>query len=56
MESLLYGDIFEFSGKEYIFLAKTSEIIYAAEILNQENSKRLNGLLNHVIAKMVMKN
>lgn len=51
MKSLLYGDIFEFCQKEYIFLAKTSEIIYAAEILNQENSKRLNGFLNHVIAK-----
>lgn len=51
MESLVYGDVFEFSQKEYIFLAKSPEIIYAAEILNQENSGRLNSLLQRRIAQ-----
>ncbi len=51
MQSLVYGDIFEFSQKEYIFLAKTSEIIYAAQILNKENSVRLDSLLQRRITQ-----
>lgn len=38
MESLVFGDVFKLREKEYIFLTKTEEVLYAAEILNKEMS------------------
>ena len=42
MTSLLFGDIFRYNEKEYIFLAKTEEVLYAAQILNPEISGRID--------------
>lgn len=39
-----FGDIFRYNGKEYILLKFTENIIYAAKILNEEESKRLSSL------------
>lgn len=39
-----FGDVFTHREKEYIFLAKTEEIIYAAQILTIEESKNVNRL------------
>ncbi|HSX42322.1 MAG TPA: hypothetical protein VLE93_03145 [Candidatus Saccharimonadales bacterium] len=36
-----FGDVFKFNGKEYIFIAKIDDIIYAAEILDRENSQTI---------------
>lgn len=50
-EALTFGDIFEYSGKEYIFLAGTLEIVYVARILPIEDSKKLDNLCNSEIRK-----
>lgn len=39
--SYSFGDIFSFQGSEYIFLAKTSEQLYAAKILNKELTREI---------------
>ncbi len=44
MDSLTFGDIFRYNEKEYIFLAKTEERIYAALILTQLNTERVDKL------------
>ena len=36
-----FGDIFRHNEKEYVFLAQVDDIIYAAEILNTENTKKV---------------
>lgn len=36
-----FGDVFRHSEKEYVFLAQADEIIYAAEILNSEYTKKV---------------
>ena|SRR3990167_106700 len=41
MDNLTFGDVFRFKEKEYIFLASTQEIIYAAFILNSVQSKQV---------------
>jgi len=41
---LKFGDTFKYREKDYVYLAKTEEIIYVAEILNIENSKWLNSV------------
>lgn len=44
MISLLFGDVFRYNNKEYIFLAETEEIWYAAEVLNAKLTKQLDDL------------
>jgi hypothetical protein len=51
ISSLLFGDIFRYEQKEYIFLAKSERIIYAAEILNSEISEKINNLFQGRLAK-----
>jgi hypothetical protein len=51
MTSFAFGDLFEYNGKEYIFLAETEEILYAARILNPEQSKLLNNRYEVVVKK-----
>ncbi|HCB35263.1 MAG TPA: hypothetical protein DEP25_01325 [Candidatus Taylorbacteria bacterium] len=38
MTSFTFGDIFQYDDKEYIFLAETEDILYAARILNKEHT------------------
>lgn len=38
---MTFGDIFSFEGKEYVYLAKTADLLYAAEILPNDLSKQL---------------
>lgn len=40
--SLVFGDIFVYEGKEYIFLVSTSDQIYTAKVLDLELSKEIN--------------
>lgn len=44
MESLTFGDVFRYNEREYIFLAKTEERIYAAQILTPVDTKRVDKL------------
>lgn len=39
--ALAFGDVFRFQEREFVFLAQTLEIIYAAEILDQVKSRLL---------------
>lgn len=50
LTSLIFGDIFVHNQKEYIFLAKTDDIVYAAEILNHELTKKVEQLYNKKLA------
>lgn len=50
MISLLFGDVFRYNEKEYIFLARTQDITYAAEILNPQSSSRVDGLYQKKLA------
>ncbi len=38
MTSFAFGDIFQYGDKEYIFLAETEDVLYAARILNKEQT------------------
>jgi hypothetical protein len=53
--SIVFGDIFEHDGREYIYLAKTEEVIYAAQILPPEKSRKVDDLFRRRMAtgKMV---
>lgn len=39
--SIKFGDVFEYQDRLYIFLAKTAEVVYAAEILSIDNTSKL---------------
>ena len=41
MKSIAFGDLFNFQGNDYIFLAETEVNIYAARILNQTQTQIL---------------
>lgn len=47
---LKFGDTFKYREKDYVYLAKTEEITYAAEILNREFSRLLDNVHNKRIA------
>jgi len=47
---LKFGDTFKYREKDYVYLAKTEEITYAAEILNKEYSEWLNNVHKKKIA------
>ena len=38
MTSFAFGDIFRYGDKDYIFLAETEDVLYAARILNKEQT------------------
>ena len=42
--SIKFGDVFRYREKEYVFLVQTEEVIYAAKILDQENTERVQKL------------
>lgn len=48
--SVVFGDIFRYEGREYIFLVQTDSIIYAARILEVNESKIINGLYEKRVA------
>lgn len=41
MTSFTFGDVFRYGDKEYIFLAETEDVLYAARILNKEQTTML---------------
>lgn len=43
-ESIKFGDIFLHKEKEHVFLAKTVETVYAAQILDQEEAIKIQAL------------
>lgn len=47
---LKFGDTFKYREKDYVYLAKTEEITYAAEILNKEKSELLDKTCSKQIA------
>lgn len=40
-ESIKFGDIFLYKEREHVFLTKTAETVYAAQILDQEGAKKI---------------
>ncbi len=46
MDPLTFGDVFRYNEKEYIFLAKTEDRIYAAQILTPIDTEKVNKLFN----------
>jgi hypothetical protein len=40
-EIVTFGSVFLYSGKEYVYLDRSEDVVYAAEILNKEFSNRL---------------
>jgi len=51
MTSLIFGDLFEYNDKTYIFLAKTENIIYVAEVLGLRLSKKIDEECQRAIAR-----
>lgn len=43
-----FGDIFGFNEKDFVFLAKTEDIVYAAEVLNMDQSRQFKVLCDKV--------
>lgn len=41
-----FGDVFKHGERDYVYLAGTSEIIYAAKILSIENTEKVLNLSN----------
>lgn len=50
MESLIFGDIFRYNDTDYIYLAKTDDLTYAAKILNENVAKQIEGLYNKKVS------
>lgn len=48
--SIVFGDIFRYKDREYIFLVQTESITYAARILEVRESKIINGLYERRVA------
>ncbi len=42
-----FGDVFRYNEKEYVFLAQTDGIIYAAKILNEEEADKIQRVYNN---------
>lgn len=49
--SIVFGDVFEHNNKFYVFLVKSEEVLYVAEILNLEKSQLLERSFNAAIRK-----
>jgi len=43
-ESIKFGDIFRYKEEEYVFLAKTDEIVYAGQILDKAKTRKIDDL------------
>jgi len=41
LEIIKFGDVFASDGKEYVFLAKTDELLYAGEIFDKILTKKI---------------
>ena len=50
MQPVKFGDVFEYQGTDYVFLAETTEIIYAAKILNREQTEKIQSQYNRLIS------
>lgn len=48
---LLFGDVFRFEEKEYIYLSPDGDYTYAARILEIDETKDLDRLLSQIIRK-----
>jgi len=48
--SIVFGDIFRYENREYIFLVQADNITYAARILEVNESKIINGLYEKRVA------
>jgi len=46
-ESIKFGDVFKHHEQEYVFLAKTGDILYAAQILDVEKTRQIKRLDDH---------
>ncbi len=44
IKSVKFGDVFLYREKDFIFLAKNDDVIYAAEILSKESTEKINTL------------
>lgn len=51
LELLVFGDVFYYRGEEYVFLAMNDGVIYAAQILDKQQSKQFVGMRNQSIRK-----
>lgn len=49
--SLVFGDVFRYKEKDYIFLAKTEEIIYTAQILSVEKTRKIEDLVGKLTSR-----
>lgn len=47
-KTIVFGDVFRFREVEYVFLAKTEAVVYAARILDPELSRKVKDLFNRV--------
>ena len=52
---LKFGDTFKYREKDYVYLVKTEEITYAAEILNVDDSKWINKVYERKIMNTAIK-
>ena len=48
VESIKFGDVFRYKEKFFVFLAKTEEIIYTAQILDLESTRKINALYERI--------
>jgi len=48
---LVFGDLFTYESREYIYLAKTEEIVYAAQILPVTDTNRVNKFYESKVIK-----
>ncbi len=46
LDSLLFGDIFRYQGNDYVYLAETEDVRYAAKILDVDQSAKLDRAAN----------
>lgn len=51
MSSFAFGDVFQYNDQEYIFLQEIEDTLYAARILNQSLTDRLNRRVEVVASK-----
>lgn len=47
-EIIKFGDVFKYKEKEFVYLAKTDEILYVAEILNKEITSKINARYENI--------
>lgn len=47
---LTFGDVFRHKEKEYVYLASTADVVYAARILNTDEGRQILGLMEKLSA------